>query len=141
MRKKKKFIPLPIYINFVRYISCVVGCPLEGKVSPSQVAYVAKELYDMGCSEISLGDTIGVGTPGNLQGLLLSLSSFSFLVLFQLLSIVFHYVEVLKFFFLDSCAINSHTGIGVGVFFLFWVSDLFHKHKYKSKAVFCELRL
>ncbi|XP_062110375.1 uncharacterized protein LOC133822151 [Humulus lupulus] len=46
------------------YISCVVGCPLEGKVSPSQVAYVAKELYDMGCSEISLGDTIGVGTPG-----------------------------------------------------------------------------
>ncbi|POO00506.1 2-isopropylmalate synthase [Trema orientale] len=46
------------------YISCVVGCPLEGNVSPSQVAYVAKELYDMGCSEISLGDTIGVGTPG-----------------------------------------------------------------------------
>ncbi|KAF4364606.1 hypothetical protein F8388_015297 [Cannabis sativa] len=46
------------------YISCVVGCPLEGKVSPSQVAYVAKELYGMGCSEISLGDTIGVGTPG-----------------------------------------------------------------------------
>ncbi|PON45378.1 2-isopropylmalate synthase [Parasponia andersonii] len=46
------------------YISCVVGCPLEGKVSPLQVAYVAKKLYDMGCSEISLGDTIGVGTPG-----------------------------------------------------------------------------
>ncbi|XP_028946529.1 hydroxymethylglutaryl-CoA lyase, mitochondrial-like isoform X2 [Malus domestica] len=46
------------------YISCVVGCPVEGKISPSQVAYVAKELYDMGCSEISLGDTIGVGTPG-----------------------------------------------------------------------------
>lgn len=49
-----------------RYISCVVGCPVEGNVFPSQVAYVAKELYDMGCSEISLGDTIGVGTPGNL---------------------------------------------------------------------------
>lgn len=46
------------------YISCVVGCPMEGKVPPSQVAYVAKELYEMGCSEISLGDTIGVGTPG-----------------------------------------------------------------------------
>ncbi|KAL5546677.1 hypothetical protein UlMin_006364 [Ulmus minor] len=46
------------------YISCVVGCPVEGKVPPSQVAYVAKELYEMGCSEISLGDTIGVGTPG-----------------------------------------------------------------------------
>ena len=50
----------------VRYISCVVGCPVEGVVPPAKVAYVAKELYDMGCSEISLGDTIGVGTPGNL---------------------------------------------------------------------------
>ncbi|XP_030926801.1 hydroxymethylglutaryl-CoA lyase, mitochondrial-like [Quercus lobata] len=46
------------------YISCVVGCPVEGVVPPVKVAYVAKELYDMGCSEISLGDTIGVGTPG-----------------------------------------------------------------------------
>lgn len=46
------------------YISCVVGCPVEGKVSPSQVAFVAKELYNLGCYEISLGDTIGVGTPG-----------------------------------------------------------------------------
>ncbi|KAA8517342.1 hypothetical protein F0562_017652 [Nyssa sinensis] len=46
------------------YISCVVGCPVEGAVPPSKVAYVAKELFDMGCSEISLGDTIGVGTPG-----------------------------------------------------------------------------
>ncbi|KAL4607435.1 hypothetical protein ACB092_09G174000 [Castanea dentata] len=46
------------------YISCVVGCPAEGVVPPAKVAYVAKELYDMGCSEISLGDTIGVGTPG-----------------------------------------------------------------------------
>ncbi len=50
----------------VRYISCVVGCPVEGMVPPAKVAYVAKELYDMGCYEISLGDTIGVGTPGNL---------------------------------------------------------------------------
>ncbi|KAJ8565890.1 hypothetical protein K7X08_008466 [Anisodus acutangulus] len=46
------------------YISCVVGCPIEGAVSPSKIAYVAKELVDMGCFEISLGDTIGVGTPG-----------------------------------------------------------------------------
>jgi hydroxymethylglutaryl-CoA lyase len=46
------------------YVSCVVGCPVEGTIHPSKVAYVAKELYDMGCSEISLGDTIGVGTPG-----------------------------------------------------------------------------
>ncbi|XP_059646038.1 uncharacterized protein LOC132290223 [Cornus florida] len=48
------------------YISCVVGCPVEGAVSPSKVANVAKELYDMGCYEISLGDTIGVGTPGTI---------------------------------------------------------------------------
>lgn len=46
------------------YLSCVVGCPEEGMVPPSKVAYVSKQLYDMGCSEISLGDTIGVGTPG-----------------------------------------------------------------------------
>ncbi|CAL9755481.1 unnamed protein product [Musa acuminata subsp. burmannicoides] len=46
------------------YVSCVVGCPVEGAVPPEQVAYVAKELYEMGCYEISLGDTIGVGTPG-----------------------------------------------------------------------------
>lgn len=38
---------------------------MEGSISPSKVAYVAKELYDMGCFEISLGDTIGVGTLGN----------------------------------------------------------------------------
>ena len=50
---------------FDRYVSCVVGCPVEGAITPAQVAYVAKELYDMGCFEISLGDTIGVGTPGN----------------------------------------------------------------------------
>lgn len=49
---------------FVRYISCVVGCPVEGAVPPSKVAYVAEELINMGCAEISLGDTIGVGTPG-----------------------------------------------------------------------------
>jgi len=48
-----------------RYVSCVVGCPMEGPILPSKVAYVAKELYEMGCFEISLGDTIGVGTPGN----------------------------------------------------------------------------
>ncbi|KAJ7972100.1 Hydroxymethylglutaryl-CoA lyase, mitochondrial [Quillaja saponaria] len=46
------------------YISCVVGCPVEGNVPPAKVAFVAKALFDMGCYEISLGDTIGVGTPG-----------------------------------------------------------------------------
>lgn len=45
------------------YVSCVLGCPYEGKVPLSQVAKVASALYQAGCYEVSLGDTIGVGTP------------------------------------------------------------------------------
>jgi hydroxymethylglutaryl-CoA lyase len=45
------------------YVSCVLGCPFEGKVPLSQVVTVANALYEAGCDEISLGDTIGVGTP------------------------------------------------------------------------------
>ncbi|CAN0599133.1 unnamed protein product [Ectocarpus sp. 12 AP-2014] len=45
------------------YVSTVLGCPYEGDIAPVQVAKVAKALADMGCYEISLGDTIGVGTP------------------------------------------------------------------------------
>ena len=45
------------------YVSCVLGCPYEGQVSAQQVAAVANELYAMGCYEVSLGDTIGTGTP------------------------------------------------------------------------------
>ena len=45
------------------YVSCALGCPYEGAVSPAAVAGVAGALFDMGCHEISLGDTIGVGTP------------------------------------------------------------------------------
>jgi hydroxymethylglutaryl-CoA lyase len=46
------------------YISCVLGCPYEGVVAPAKVADVSVRLAEMGCYEISLGDTIGVGTPG-----------------------------------------------------------------------------
>jgi len=46
------------------YISCVLGCPYEGHIEPAKVAEVAEQLAEMGCYEISLGDTIGVGTPG-----------------------------------------------------------------------------
>ncbi len=49
------------------YISCVLGCPYEGDVPPQKVAEVAAALHDMGCYEVSLGDTIGVGTPGKTQ--------------------------------------------------------------------------
>lgn len=45
------------------YVSCVLGCPYEGAIDVNKVADVAKKLLDMGCYEISLGDTIGVGTP------------------------------------------------------------------------------
>jgi hydroxymethylglutaryl-CoA lyase len=47
------------------YVSCVLGCPYEGAIAPAAVAAVAGALHDMGCHEISLGDTIGVGTPGH----------------------------------------------------------------------------
>jgi hydroxymethylglutaryl-CoA lyase len=47
------------------YVSCTLGCPYEGDISPDKVAQVSSKLYQMGCHEISLGDTIGVGTPTN----------------------------------------------------------------------------
>lgn len=48
------------------YVSCVAGCPYQGDVAPEEVARVATQLFDMGCYEISLGDTIGVGTPNTI---------------------------------------------------------------------------
>jgi hydroxymethylglutaryl-CoA lyase len=45
------------------YVSCVLGCPYDGDVKPSAVASVSRKLWDLGCYEVSLGDTIGVGTP------------------------------------------------------------------------------
>jgi len=52
------------------YISCVLGCPFDGEVKPSAVANVADMLWELGCYEISLGDTIGVGTPLKAKALL-----------------------------------------------------------------------
>ncbi|KAK3087184.1 hypothetical protein FSP39_002783 [Pinctada imbricata] len=52
------------------YVSCVLGCPYEKYVHPEKVAKVAKQMYEMGCYEISLGDTIGVGTPGAMKQLI-----------------------------------------------------------------------
>ncbi|XP_028936615.1 hydroxymethylglutaryl-CoA lyase, mitochondrial isoform X2 [Ornithorhynchus anatinus] len=52
------------------YVSCVLGCPYQGKVAPAKVAEVSKKMYSMGCYEISLGDTIGVGTPGGMKDML-----------------------------------------------------------------------
>eukprot|EP00045_Choanoeca_perplexa_P003659 m.32526 g.32526 ORF g.32526 m.32526 type:complete len:369 (-) comp12158_c0_seq1:105-1211(-) len=52
------------------YVSCVIACPYDGPSDPAVVARVAQKLYDMGCYEISLGDTIGVGTPGSMAQML-----------------------------------------------------------------------
>lgn len=51
------------------YVSCALGCPYQGQVDPSEVARVAGLLRDLGCYEISLGDTIGVGTPGQARAM------------------------------------------------------------------------
>ena len=52
------------------YISCVLGCPYEGEVKPQKVAEVAAALRGLGCYEISLGDTIGTGTPGKTKAMI-----------------------------------------------------------------------
>jgi len=52
------------------YVSCVVGCPYEGDIAPEQAASVAKSLFEMGCYEVSLGDTIGVGNPASVGRLI-----------------------------------------------------------------------
>lgn len=54
------------------YVSCVTDCPYDGKVAPQAVAEVASALFAMGCYEISLGDTIGAGTPDSIARMLLA---------------------------------------------------------------------
>lgn len=71
----ERFEPLMVAANEknirVRgYVSCVLGCPYEGDINPASVAKVSKKLLDMGCYEVSLGDTIGVGTPLKTQAML-----------------------------------------------------------------------
>ena len=58
------------------YVSCVLGCPYEGEIKPEVVADVAKILYQMGCYEISLGDTIGSGTPIKTQSMIMAVTKF-----------------------------------------------------------------
>lgn len=69
------------------YVSCVLGCPYEGDIDVAKVAEVAKTLYDMGCYEISLGDTIGVGTPIKAQAMLAEVAK---LVPIEHLAVHFH---------------------------------------------------
>ncbi len=51
------------------YVSCVLGCPYQGEIAPAAVAEAAGRLADLGCAEISLGDTIGVGTPARARAM------------------------------------------------------------------------
>ena len=57
------------------YVSCVMGCPYDGEVNPQNVDYVTNKLLDMGCYEVSLGDTIGAGTPAKTEILMKTLSA------------------------------------------------------------------
>jgi len=52
------------------YVSCVLGCPYEGEIAPEAAAQVSSQLFAMGCAEISLGDTIGAGTPAKAQAMI-----------------------------------------------------------------------
>ena len=52
------------------YVSCIAGCPYQGEVPPRTVAMVSERLLEMGCFEVSLGDTIGVGTPAKIKEVL-----------------------------------------------------------------------
>lgn len=58
------------HIKVRGYVSCALGCPYEGEIKPAAVAAVAEKLFAMGCYEISLGDTIGVGTPKKAQDMI-----------------------------------------------------------------------
>ncbi|MDH3672806.1 MAG: hydroxymethylglutaryl-CoA lyase, partial [Gammaproteobacteria bacterium] len=58
------------------YISCVLGCPYEGAIDSARVAELAHQLYEFGCYEISLGDTIGVGTPRQAAAIVASVAAF-----------------------------------------------------------------
>lgn len=76
----ERFRPLMERANELRlpvrgYISCVLGCPYEGDIANDKVLHVASELLAMGCYEISLGDTIGVGTPTKTKRLLETLQN------------------------------------------------------------------
>lgn len=71
----QRFVPLmeaakAANVRVRGYVSCVLDCPYDGDIAPEQVAYVARELYAMGCYEVSLGDTIGTGTAGKTRSML-----------------------------------------------------------------------
>lgn len=63
-----------IFYHSNRYISCCLGCPYEGFIPPERIANIVQKMYEMGCYEISLGDTIGVGNPASMRALIEAVS-------------------------------------------------------------------
>lgn len=77
----KRFVPVCAAaqqqnIRVRGYVSCVLGCPYEGKVDSRKVAEVAAKIFELGCYEISLGDTIGVGTPRKVETMISAVSRY-----------------------------------------------------------------
>lgn len=76
----ERFVPvteqaLKLGLKIRGYVSCVLGCPYEGDIDPRRVAQISKEMFDMGCYEISLGDTIGIGVPDGVKRLIESVGA------------------------------------------------------------------
>ena len=87
------------------YISCVLGCPFDGEIKPKAVADVAKTLWDLGCYEISLGDTIGVGTPTKAREMLRAVGAHV-----PLRSLAMHFHDTY-----GQALVNLYAGIEEGV--------------------------
>ncbi len=94
------------------YISCVLGCPYEGAIAPQRVAEITQRLLDLGVDEISLGDTIGVGTPQQTQALL---------------------DEVLPRLSLTQLAMHFHDTYGQGIANIF-ASLIYGVHRFDSSV-------
>jgi hydroxymethylglutaryl-CoA lyase len=87
------------------YISCVLGCPFDGEIKPKAVADVAKTLWHLGCYEISLGDTIGVGTPTKAKEMLRAVGAHV-----PLRSLAMHFHDTY-----GQALVNLYAGIEEGV--------------------------
>lgn len=87
------------------YVSCVMGCPYEGEISPKKVAEVTKTLLDMGCYEVSLGDTIGVGTPASTARMLDAVLDVA-----PTTALAVHFHDTY-----GQALVNLHTALGYGI--------------------------
>ncbi|MDX1341587.1 MAG: hydroxymethylglutaryl-CoA lyase, partial [Reinekea sp.] len=87
------------------YVSCLVACPYEGDISPAQVIPVVRRLFELGCYEVSLGDTIGRGTPHSVRRVLRAL-----LTEFPAEKLALHYHDTY-----GMAVANLMTGLELGI--------------------------